>query len=204
MTKQRMVLVYCLGIFAASWALQLAGIYSVHSKVENNAITPWLVVAMMTPALGVLILKAFYKTAREDVSWKTNWRTLAFAPYSVLIPTLVAFGEIGIFAWVGFGDVRMVPVLHCWRSGVRRALAIRSLVALILAAGEELGWRGYLQERLIHVSDCPRGLFVWGSSGRFGICPCCWPGTTIPRIAIYVRSYSLRSCRWPLPFLWHG
>lgn len=58
--------------------------------------------------------------------WKTNWRTLAFAPYSVLIPTLVAFGEIGIFAWMGWGTVRMVPVPHCWRSGVRRALAIRS------------------------------------------------------------------------------
>src|SRR5271165_6571799 len=59
MTEQRMVCVYCIGIFAASWALQLAGIYSVHGNVDNNAIAPWLVAAMMTPALGVLILMAF-------------------------------------------------------------------------------------------------------------------------------------------------
>lgn len=82
MTKQRMVFVYCIGIFVASWALQLAGIYSVRGNVENNAITPWLVVAMMTPALGVLILMALYKPAREGVLWKANWRTLAFAPYA--------------------------------------------------------------------------------------------------------------------------
>ena len=103
MTKQRMVLAYCIGIFVASWALQLAGIYSVHGNVENNAITPWLVVAMMTPALGVLLLTALCKPARQDVLRRANWRTLAFAPYAVLIPTLVAFGEIAIFGWMGWG-----------------------------------------------------------------------------------------------------
>ena len=55
-TRQRMVLLYCIGIFAVSWTLQLAGIYSVHGNVENSAITPLLVIAMMMPALGVLIL----------------------------------------------------------------------------------------------------------------------------------------------------
>lgn len=34
MTKQRMVLVYCIGIFASSWILQVAGIYLVRGNVE--------------------------------------------------------------------------------------------------------------------------------------------------------------------------
>jgi len=46
---------------------------------------------------------AFYKPAREDVLWRANWRMLAFAPYAVLIPTLVAFCEIVIFSWMGWG-----------------------------------------------------------------------------------------------------
>ena len=35
------LLVYCVGIFAASWALQIAGLYAVGGNVEKKAITPW-------------------------------------------------------------------------------------------------------------------------------------------------------------------
>jgi hypothetical protein len=55
-----MTLIYCIGIFPASWSLQLAGIHSVHGHLEDAAITPWLVTAMFTPALGVLLLMAFF------------------------------------------------------------------------------------------------------------------------------------------------
>jgi len=51
MTKQRMVLVYCIGIFAASWILQVGGIYSVRGNFENTAVARWLIAAMMTPPL---------------------------------------------------------------------------------------------------------------------------------------------------------
>jgi hypothetical protein len=55
-----MTIVYCIGIFVASWVLQLGGIRSVRGDLENGAITPWLIAAMITPALGVLVLMAFY------------------------------------------------------------------------------------------------------------------------------------------------
>jgi hypothetical protein len=72
MTKQRMTLIYCIGIFAASWSLQLAGIHSVHGHLDDASITPWLVTAMFTPALGVLMLMALSKAARENVLCKVN------------------------------------------------------------------------------------------------------------------------------------
>ena len=82
MVKQWMTLIYCIGIFVASWSLQLTGIHSVDGHLEDAAITPWLVAAMFTPALGVLLLMAFSKVARENVLWKVNWRALAFAPFA--------------------------------------------------------------------------------------------------------------------------
>jgi membrane protease YdiL (CAAX protease family) len=149
--------------------LQLGGIRAVRGDLENGAITPWLIVAMITPALGVLVLMAFYKTAREQVLWKTNWRTVKFAPYSILIPTLVAFGAIAIFswmdwgrsAWFGFSPASVQVLGGRWLLGrgtqswplflcnVAMTATAYSLVAMIFGAGEELGWRGYLQARLI-------------------------------------------------------
>ena len=97
------LLVYCVGIFAASWALQIAGLYAVGGNVENTAITPWLMAAMFTPALGVLMLMGFCKAVRKDVLWRPTWRTLAVAPYAVFIPTLVAFGIVATFVLTGWG-----------------------------------------------------------------------------------------------------
>jgi membrane protease YdiL (CAAX protease family) len=200
MTKQRMVLVYCIGIFASSWILQVAGIYSVHGNVESNSIAPWLVVAMMTPALGVLILMAFYKPARDDVLWKTNWRTLAFAPYAVVIPTLVAFGEIVIFGWMGWGRSAWFQFstagVHVfggrWLLGrgeqtwptficnIAVTATAYSLVALIVAVGEELGWRGYLQGRLIQRLGLSKGITCLGLLWSFWHLPLLLAGYSYP------------------------
>jgi hypothetical protein len=40
MIKQRVMFVYCIGIFVASWALQLARIYSVHGNLEITRSRP--------------------------------------------------------------------------------------------------------------------------------------------------------------------
>ena len=100
---RRPLLAYYVGIFAASWALQIAGLYAVDANVENTAITPWLMAAMFTPALGVLLLMGFCKTIRKDVLWRPTWRALAVAPYAVFIPTLVAIRIVAIFMSTGRG-----------------------------------------------------------------------------------------------------
>jgi membrane protease YdiL (CAAX protease family) len=182
MSKQRIALIYCIGIFAASWSLQLSGIHSVGGHLQDAAITPWLVAAMFTPAMGVLLLMAFSKTARENVQWKTSWRALAFAPYCILIPTLVAFAAIAIFsvmgwgrsAWFAFSTAGVQVSGGRWLLGrgaqnwplflgniVLTATAY-SLVAMILGAGEELGWRGYLQKQLIQRFGLSRGIITLG------------------------------------------
>jgi len=200
MTKRSRVFVYCIGIFAASWILQVAGIHLVHGNFDNSAIVPWLVAAMMTPALGVLLLMAFYKSAREDVLWRANWRTLAFVPYAVLIPTLVAFGQIAIFIWMGWGrsawfqfstagvqvsggrwllgrGEQTWPTFLC---NVAVTATAYSFVALIFAVGEELGWRGYLQGRLIERLGLSKGIICLGALWSFWHLPVLLAGYNYP------------------------
>ena len=104
-TKQRITLIYCIGIFAASWSLLLAGILSVDGHLEDAAITPWLIVAMITPAVGVLLPMGFSKAARENVCGRQIGVRSRLHPYCILVPTLVAFAAIAIFSWMGWGDL---------------------------------------------------------------------------------------------------
>jgi uncharacterized protein len=200
-TKQHITIVYCIGIFVASWVSQLAGIHAVRGDLENGAITAWLLVAMMTPAVGVLLLMACSRPVRQQVLWKANWRTFAFAPYCVLIPTLVSFGVIAVFSWVGWGrsawfefspagvqvlagrwvlgrGAQSWPLFFC---NIAITATAYSLVAMIFGAGEELGWRGYLQGRLIECFGLSRGIIVLGLLWSFWHLPLLLAGYNYPQ-----------------------
>jgi len=194
------LLVYCVGIFAASWALQIAGLYAVGGNVENTAITPWLMAAMFTPAFGVLLLMGFYKTIRKDVLWRPTWRAVAVAPYAIFIPTLVAFGIVAIFVSTGWGHssffefspngVRVIGgpwVLgkgeQGWLLFVCNVVAtggVYSLISMVFGAGEELGWRGYLQGQLTERFGLFNGLVILGLLWSFWHLPLLLCGFNYP------------------------
>ena len=196
----RPLLAYCVGIFVASWALQIAGLYAVGGNVENTAITPWLMAAMFTPALGVLLLMGFCKTIRKDVLWRPTWRALAIAPYAVCIPTLVAFGIVAIFMSTGWGrssffefspnGVQVIggPWLlgkgeQGWLLFVCNVVAtgvVYSLISMVFGAGEELGWRGYLQGQLTERFGLFNGLVILGLLWSFWHLPLLLYGFNYP------------------------
>ena len=173
---------YCIFIFAASWLLQGIGIYRVAGNVDNPAITPWLIAAMFVPALGVLALIWLSKPARAEVQWRVNLRVFAVAPYAVFIPTLVAFSIITIFSTMNWGHSSLFsfsgggvhvlagrwllgkgeqgwPLFSC---NIVGTAVLYSLVGMIFGAGEELGWRGYLQRRLIAQYGLSTGVAILG------------------------------------------
>lgn len=194
------LLVYCVGIFAASWALQIAGLYAVGGNVENKGITPWLMAAMFTPALGVLLLMGFCKTIRKGVLWKPTWRALAVAPYAVFIPTLVTFGIVAIFMSTGWGHSSFFDFspngVHViggpWLLGkgeqgwllfvcnVAATGVVYSLISMVFGAGEELGWRGYLQGQLTERFGLFNGLVILGLLWSFWHLPLLLCGFNYP------------------------
>jgi uncharacterized protein len=156
--------------------------------------------------------------------WKANWRTLAFAPYAVVIPTLVAFGEIGIFSWMGWGrsawfqfstagvqvsggrwlldrGEQTWPTFIC---NVAVTATAYSLVGLIFAVGEELGWRGYLQGRLIQRLGLSEGVVCLGLLWSFWHLPLLLAGYNYPENRYLGAFHFLRSCWWRRHSSWHG
>jgi membrane protease YdiL (CAAX protease family) len=172
----------------------------VGGNVENTAITPWLMAAMFTPALGVLLLMGFCKTIRKDVLWRPTWRSLVLAPYAIFIPTLVAFGIVAMFMSTGWGDssffefspsgVQVIggpwllgrgqqdwPIFVC---NVVATGVVYSLISMVFGAGEELGWRGYLQGQLTERFGLFNGLAILGLLWSFWHLPLLLCGFNYP------------------------
>ena len=137
-----------------------------------------------------------------------NWRALAFAPYCILIPTLVAFAEIAIFIWRGWGRSAWFAFSTAgvqvsggrWLLGrgeqnwplfisnIVLTATVYSLVGMVFGAGEELGWRGYLQERLIQRFGLSKGIICLGLLWSFWHLPLLLAGYNYPDNACIRRA----------------
>jgi membrane protease YdiL (CAAX protease family) len=112
---------------------------------------------MMTPMLASLAARVALKEGIRDVSFRLGGRrTVAAILFALLFPFVV-------------GAVSYLPA---WASGLEKFVApdpanlLKSLIlgatlGFILAAGEEIGWRGYMLTRLVHVG-APAPLLVSG------------------------------------------
>lgn len=159
---------YCLAVFALSWGLQIAAIW-VTGDLASSAAEPWLLGTMFVPGVMALILIAVYKPARAYFLWRPHFRMLLLVPVAVLIPTLIAFGVTalmvllnwGIPEWFAFSTAGVTVTGGPWllgqgfqgwllfASNVMVTGTAFALLNAIVAVGEELGWRGWLQGVLI-------------------------------------------------------
>lgn len=138
--------------------------------------SPWLVGALMwTPGLASLVARLVFREGFRDVSLRiggaAGWRAIGLAWALPILVGGLAWGA----AW-GTGLARFdVPVLaeaglHMLARPLRFAVLLAvsatlvSLLSLLSAMGEEIGWRGYLLTRLIE-AEVPRpvlvGSLVW-------------------------------------------
>jgi membrane protease YdiL (CAAX protease family) len=180
--------------------LQGIGIYRVAGNVDSPAITPFLIAAMFRPALGVLALMWVSKPVRAEVLWRVNLRVFTVTPYAVLIPTLVAFSVIAIFSTMNWGHSSFFSFssggVHVqsgrWLLGkgeqswpffscnIVGTAVLYSLVGMIFGGGEELGWRGYLQGRLIAQYGLSKGVTILGLLWSFWHLPLLLAGYNYP------------------------
>ena len=118
----------------------------------------------------------------------------------ILIPTLVAFAEIAIFSWKGWGRSAWFAFSTAgvqvsggrWLLGrgeqnwplfitnIVLTATVYSLVGMVFGAGEELGWRGYLQGQLIQRFGLPKGIICLGLLWSFWHLPLLLAGYNYP------------------------
>jgi membrane protease YdiL (CAAX protease family) len=140
--------------------------------------SPWLVYALMwTPGAASVVARLVFREGFRDVSFRVGgaagWRAIGLA---WLLPAAVGAFAYGLAWGTGLAtfSVPLLPQLglDAFAAPVRfalllgLALTLVTLLSILSAAGEEIGWRGYLLTRLAD-AEVPRPVLVsslvWGA-----------------------------------------
>ena len=121
-----------------------------------------LVNAMMfIPALISVAFRGWYGEGFKSVGW--NPLPSRFWIAALLFPLLLLGASIAVAVWLGYASV-MPPSSPAAVLGLGSMwkLPLFSLLSVPFALGEELGWRGYAQGKLIDEFGVTKGLFILG------------------------------------------
>jgi uncharacterized protein len=130
----------------------------------------WAMVLMWVPALASVVARLTLREGFADVSFRLGgrrgWHSLGFALSFPIVVGLVAYGAAwasGLAQFVGPTQAlgRTVPPLLGFAIAILLAGTIEVLPNALLAAGEEIGWRGYMLTRLID-AGVPQPVLVSG------------------------------------------
>ncbi len=135
--------------------------------------SPWLVYGLMwTPGIASLVCRLVLREGFRDVSFRVGgragWKAIGFAWLLPPVLGAVAYGLAWATGLAKFGvpalaDVGLLalgqPARFATLLGI--TLTLVSVLSLFSAAGEEIGWRGYLLTRLIE-AEVPRPVLVSG------------------------------------------
>ncbi len=130
----------------------------------------WALVLMWVPTLASVVARLTLREGFADVSFRLGgrrgWHSLGFALSFPVVVGLVAYGAAwasGLAQFVGPTQAlgRPVPPLLGFAIALLFAGTIDLLPNVLLAAGEEIGWRGYMLTRLID-AGVPRPVLVSG------------------------------------------
>ncbi len=121
-----------------------------------------IIALMMTPVCASLIARAALREGIRDISLRfggrRTWAAIAFAlvfPVAIGAATYVPTWGLGLAAFAPPAPIELV-----------KPLMFGGTIGLVLAAGEEVGWRGYMLTRLID-SGAPKPLLtsgiIWGA-----------------------------------------
>lgn len=139
--------------------------------ISRGEFAPWVLFLMFTPTLASVIARLTLREGFGDVSFRVGGRRGVQAILLALIlPVIVGLVAYGI-AW-SIGLAEFTPPAASTFPGITNPLALLGLqfvsvlnigflIALLLAAGEEIGWRGYMLTRLID-ARVPQPVLVSG------------------------------------------
>ena len=130
----------------------------------------WIFVLMGMPALASVVTRLALREGFADVSFRLGgWRGLRALGIGFIFPSLiglVAYGiawTLGLAQFVGRTQVfgLTLPPALVFVILVLVSSTIGSVLACVLAAGEEIGWRGFMLTRLID-AGVPKPIVVSG------------------------------------------
>lgn len=139
--------------------------------VGNPEQLPRMIALMWVPAIASFVTRLVRREGFRDISFRLGgWKGLKSVGLAVVFPAIVGVVAYGI-SW-GTGLTEFSPPANGWfpeitspflRFGavVIASMLLGSLVGVITAAGEEIGWRGFMLSRLVDMG-IPSPLLVSG------------------------------------------
>ena len=122
-----------------------------------------LLITMLTPVTAVLIIMLVVAPEGRATA---AWTSLGLAraglkgwPLAILGPVVILLASYAIILAAGFGALA-VPDLSRTVAATIANMGLSLLVGVLLAAGEEVGWRGYMLSRLSTIGLVPAMLIV--------------------------------------------
>jgi membrane protease YdiL (CAAX protease family) len=136
--------------------------------IVTGQFEPWVMLLMCIPALASVIARITLREGFGDVSFRMGGRRgLQAILLSLIVPVVVGLVAYGSAWSIGLAEFAP-PAFPAVEAPLARfglqfisVLGIGFLFSLILSAGEEIGWRGYMLTRLID-AGVPQPVLVSG------------------------------------------
>jgi len=139
--------------------------------ISTGTFVPWVLFLMLTPTLASVIARLTLREGFGDVSFRVGGRRgVQGMLLALILPVIVGLVAYGIAWFLGLAE--FTPPASATFPSVMNPLALLGLqfvsvlnigflIDLVLAAGEEIGWRGYMLTRLIN-ARIPQPVLVSG------------------------------------------
>lgn len=125
--------------------------------IGNPSMDGLIAVLMFVPAIASVVARLALREGFSDVSFRFGGRRgLGAVGIALVFPIAVGLVAYGIAWTTGLAGFDARP-----SSGMIVSFAVGLVIGLVLAAGEEIGWRGYMLTRLID-SGVPRPVLAGG------------------------------------------
>lgn len=166
-------LVWSLGL---SWAVFGPICYFFLSDAKSDGAQALLIGMMFIPALATWIVNRRHRLNWGGCGLKVrNWR---FLPYAIGIVLTYSVTEMVLQHWFGTATYAIPREKYFFALAVLAPVA--SIATSLFAFGEELGWRGFLQNLLIKEFGVTKGLLILGLSWGLWHLPVALMGYNLP------------------------
>lgn len=170
--------------------------------IESKAFEMLAPIIMFLPAILAIFIIMITKEGLKSINWKIG--KPIYLLYAAFIPSVLALGAIFLISSFGWGEISHFRIVdykieiskgrfilgHGSQSmgffflNYLLTTIVFSLISGVLAFGEELGWRGYLQNKLINKKGPFWGIIILGLIWGFWHFPIILNGYNYPETPI--------------------
>jgi uncharacterized protein len=195
---------YVVVLYTISWLIQIVSIILTKGENAGNIRMVLLSLAMLTPAIITLFFFKRNTLWKKDFLWRPNGKIFLMSFISITVPIFIALSVValilslkwGSHPWFSFSTEGVNLLGGPWILGKGQNTWIFFIANIfftgilysffngLIAVGEELAWRGFLQNVLIDKLGTVKGIILLGLLWSFWHLPVFLAGHNEPEYPI--------------------